>query len=168
LTQICTVAIIVAVIHRKKIPVAPYLGLTIPSCRHIAYGVAAAAFFIVIITARLWPIHFHIGLIRWEPEFLVLFVANVIVAPLCEELLFRGFIYRGLAPTRLGVAGAILITAILFAVSHPAPLPKIIDGIVLGGLRWWTRSTTTPLMAHATNNLFVWMLAALGRNGWLS
>lgn len=47
---------------------------------------------------------------------LLIFVV-VVIAPLTEEVVFRGFMYRGLAD-RWGAAPAVLITAGLWALAH--------------------------------------------------
>jgi membrane protease YdiL (CAAX protease family) len=46
------------------------------------------------------------------------FVTAVTIAPLFEEMLFRGFIFTGLARARIGVAGAILLTTAMWTFVH--------------------------------------------------
>jgi CAAX protease family protein len=88
----------------------------------------------------------------------LLFVWAVIVAPLTEELIFRGFLYRGLAASRLGVPGAIVVTSVLWAAAHTdrtwlghiAVLPA---GIALGWLRWQSDATMPGISVHALYNM---------------
>src|SRR5260370_238343 len=47
-----------------------------------------------------------------------LWLAVVIAAPVSEELLFRGFLHRGWAPSWLGIAGTIILTSALWAALH--------------------------------------------------
>jgi hypothetical protein len=62
--------------------------------------------------------------VRWPQPDDVMSVAvlrwlqTTLIAPVMEELLYRGFLYRGLAQSRLGPNGAIALTAVLFAVTH--------------------------------------------------
>jgi len=81
-------------------------------------------------------------------------VSVVIVAPICEEIIFRGLLY-GALENRLGVAGAILISAVVFAVVH-LQITYFIGllgvGIVLGWARWKTGSLGLPIVLHIINN----------------
>jgi membrane protease YdiL (CAAX protease family) len=51
----------------------------------------------------------------WPPLF---WIAVVIFAPAFEEFLFRGFSFIGLQKSRLGSAGATILTALVWAVLH--------------------------------------------------
>jgi len=47
-----------------------------------------------------------------------LWFAMVVAAPVVEEMLFRGLMYRGLAESRVGVVGAMLLTSVVFGLAH--------------------------------------------------
>lgn len=88
----------------------------------------------------------------------LLAIALVVAAPLAEELVFRGFMFRGLAASRVGVLGAILMPSAIWAVMHiqysPFYLMHIfVIGLLLGWLRWRSGSTTLTLLLHAIINL---------------
>jgi CAAX protease family protein len=95
-------------------------------------------------------------------------VAVVVAAPWFEELLFRGFLYAGLARSRLGPLGAIAVTAASFAAIHVQydllDMSAILGlGLILGAARWRTGSTLLTLGLHAAVNLaamveVVWIL----------
>jgi len=91
-------------------------------------------------------------------------VAAVVVAPLGEELFFRGYALAGLA--RKGPPNtALLFSSVLFAAVHLNPIgfiPFFFAGIVLGTLFLRTGSLATSIVAHATNNLIVTTLVFLG------
>jgi membrane protease YdiL (CAAX protease family) len=81
------------------------------------------------------------------------------LAPLVEELFFRGFLYPALA--RLwGLAAGVLITAALFAMIHTSQLANawapllllFFVGIVLTVLRARTRSVATTFLVHVGYN----------------
>lgn len=85
----------------------------------------------------------------------------VIVAPITEELLFRGIILRGLL-SRHRPATAAALSAILFAVVHLNPW-QFITTFVLGLMFAWfylrTGSVTVCILAHAIHNS-LWMVLA--------
>ncbi|MCZ6676738.1 MAG: type II CAAX endopeptidase family protein [Candidatus Poribacteria bacterium] len=80
--------------------------------------------------------------------------AVVIVAPLTEELLFRGLVLRGFLRC-YRVPKAVIASSILFALLHLNPW-QFIGGTVLGALfAWWfiqTRSLIPCLFGHAVSN----------------
>lgn len=82
----------------------------------------------------------------------------VIIAPVTEELLFRGIILRGLL-SRHRPAVAVVLTAFLFAALHLNPwqfLSALLLGIMLGWFYLRTSSVATCIVAHAiANGLFV-------------
>ncbi len=85
---------------------------------------------------------------------LTLFVA-VVMAPLVEELMFRGYFYRALR-SRWGMIASVAISAAVFAGIHPQgpigfPLLFVI-GTTLAVLREWRGSLLASLAAHATTN----------------
>lgn len=78
----------------------------------------------------------------------------VIVAPVTEELLFRGIILRGLLK-RHRPAMAIILSALLFATLHVNPwqlIPTFIIGAALGWFYWRTGSLWLCVLGHAINN----------------
>lgn len=87
----------------------------------------------------------------------VLFALCVAIgAPLAEELAFRGMAYNALAKRGLSTAWVIAITTVAFSLFHLEPMRAPIllaSGLVLGVLRWKTRSLGAPIVAHAVNNL---------------
>ena len=94
-----------------------------------------------------------------QPEtivgFLLLFIAVVVVAPLGEELLFRGFLQQILEKHWKDVTRAVLVTALFFAMIHMNPywfVQIYILGIILGFLAWKTNSVIPPLILHGINN----------------
>lgn len=87
-------------------------------------------------------------------------IYTVLIAPICEETIFRGLvltIFDGKLPKWLGI----LISALVFALIHlPSPIAFIYTltlGVVLGFLRYRTKSLVPCVLAHiifnATNYL---------------
>ena len=97
--------------------------------------------------------------IALQPEsaigFILLFLAIVIIAPVGEELLFRGFLQQFLEQHWKDVTRAILVTSLFFAIIHMNSYWLIqiyILGIFLGYLSWRTGSVIPSLILHAINN----------------
>ncbi|MBM0743165.1 CPBP family intramembrane metalloprotease [Phormidium sp. CLA17] len=76
---------------------------------------------------------------------------TVIVAPITEELLFRGFILQRWA-TKWNLPRGLIMSSILFGVLHPNPIGLTIFGLLMGLLYIKTRSLLVPISCHALNN----------------
>jgi membrane protease YdiL (CAAX protease family) len=88
-------------------------------------------------------------------------LAVVILGPVAEELVFRGWFF-GALQKRVGTAVAIPITAVGWALLHysytwQVILVIVVDGLLLGLARWRTRSVFPPMVMHALYNLYaIW------------
>jgi membrane protease YdiL (CAAX protease family) len=90
----------------------------------------------------------------------LLLALAVIGAPLFEEIVFRGFVYRGWSQTRLGVVATIVISSILFGLMHVeytwvGMLDTMVFGLIAGWARWRSGTLVLPILLHAANNLIV-------------
>ena len=86
--------------------------------------------------------------------FLILFVLLVVLAPIAEEMFFRGFLFR-LIRCRCSGLATVGSTAFAFAVLHgsPAVLPWLVFmGVVFGVVVEQTGSLYSSIMLHAMVN----------------
>ncbi|MEM7698585.1 MAG: CPBP family intramembrane glutamic endopeptidase [Verrucomicrobiota bacterium] len=99
----------------------------------------------------------------WLLRLLCFFLAAV-VAPVSEELLFRGALHRWLRG-RLGFFVSAVIGGLIFAALHPQGLLAIpaLGGIAVGLalIREWRDSLIAPMVAHAINNGVLVLLLCL-------
>jgi membrane protease YdiL (CAAX protease family) len=85
---------------------------------------------------------------------LMMFLLAVFVAPFAEEILFRGFLYKILAP--YGGQYYVLISALLFSLFHmnfnqiPA---TFVLGLLLAYVMYRTGNILIPIVLHFINNL---------------
>ncbi|GAA2543904.1 hypothetical protein GCM10010210_13270 [Pseudonocardia hydrocarbonoxydans] len=87
---------------------------------------------------------------------LLIVVIVVLVAPLCEEILYRGLLWGGL--TRLGANRwlAFAVTTVIFALAHfewPRALLLLVVALPLGLARVYSDGLLAPVIAHQVNNL---------------
>ena len=85
-------------------------------------------------------------------------LAVVAVAPLFEEVMFRGFMFQGFLRTKLGPALAIILPAIWWGSLHAQyggfdRAIIMVLGLVLATVRFKTGSLYAPLVMHVTWNL---------------
>jgi CAAX protease family protein len=147
-----------------------YLGLTLPRLRHIFLGLAllVALGFLNAGFFRLLPAYEPSSdLIReyqailGNPVALVWFwITLAVTAPICEEIIFRGFLMRGWSGSRMGVFGAILLSSLLFTAIHVQyNLPTLVTvfglSLVFGVMRWHSGSTVLTILLHMVWNVCV-------------
>lgn len=93
------------------------------------------------------------------------FLMIVVLAPLVEELLFRGWMFGALR-ARFSAAVTILVTAFLFAIVHTDPtglypVAVLLPGFVLSLIRERTGSVKAAIAGHALYNGVGWTLLVL-------
>jgi len=153
--------------RRAKWSVRDYLGLTIPNPRHVLVGLASLLAFWLVVTGLeyLFPALDQTAVMISEyrallvsPSGLVMFwLSLVVIAPVTEEIIFRGFLFRGWSESRLGVVGALVLTSLIFASMHmqytvPGMVEVFAGGLLLGVARWRTGSTVLAILLHGTWN----------------
>lgn len=91
-----------------------------------------------------------------EGPFIMLFVANAIMAPLVEEILFRGLVLSRLKKA-MPVWLALVLSSFFFGLMHGQILwvcYTFLVGLVLGLAALKTDSTLAPMFMHFAFNLF--------------
>lgn len=159
-------ALILAAILSISRPIErPVLGLRRPDSWAAATGLIVAGFVAIgIVATALNALGLDAGdeqgLVPkdWEPGRAAPFVANfvviAIVAPVVEELMFRGV---GFAVVRQlgGTVAAVVVTSVLFGLAHGlvVALPVLaVFGLVLATVRWRTQSVYPPMILHGIFN----------------
>lgn len=92
-----------------------------------------------------------------EAAGLVTVLAIVIGAPLSEELLFRGFLFSGLAKSRLGLVGTAILTSVAWTALHVGySMFGLIEVLLIGLYFSWllirTGSLWVTIFCHAVYN----------------
>lgn len=103
----------------------------------------------------------------------VMMIFGVAVAPLMEELFFRGFLYPVLV-RRIGVVASIIVTAALFALIHSSQLGRswsallviFIVGLVLTITRALRKSVGASWLVHMAYNGTLSLLLFIGTDGF--
>ena len=84
-----------------------------------------------------------------------LFLAVVVMAPIGEEVVFRGFLQKFLEEYWKDITRAVLVTSLFFSMIHFNPYWTIqiyLLGVVLGFLSWKTKSVIPSIILHSINN----------------
>ena len=93
----------------------------------------------------------------------LLFLAGGVIAPVAEEVYFRGLVFGWLR--RWGFWPALLLSTALFSALHPAgtglPLTQFIGGLVFAAAYEIERNLLVPILVHMLGNLALFSLPFL-------
>jgi membrane protease YdiL (CAAX protease family) len=157
-------------------PVKQYLGLVRPSKRDLILGLAILFALLVAATAAVtWYVFVtpsgstasHSLFANGTTATLLwIWPAGVVIAPVSEELMFRGFLFRGWEKTWLGAGGTIMLTAASWALLHTnknwlGVVITFVAGLLLGWMRQRSGSTILTILLHGTNNLVMAVLVTM-------
>jgi tetratricopeptide (TPR) repeat protein/membrane protease YdiL (CAAX protease family) len=166
---ILQVTILIMVVRISGYRVEEYFRLRLPRKRDIIIGIAATSGLLLLKYAS----SFQSGGVAILPSELeeyqsasaagvvpLLFIAGVLVAPLGEELVYRGFLFRGLEASRIGAIGAVLVSTALWAALHFNNGLSVMGfiailGLLFGWLRVLSQSILLTWLLHALTNLTV-------------
>ena len=98
--------------------------------------------------------------------FLPYLLASGLLAPICEELFFRGYLMGVFA--RFGRGRAVWCTALFFALAHgvdTAFLPRVLIGALLGDAMARTGSILAPMLLHGCYNIAIILINFSGASG---
>jgi membrane protease YdiL (CAAX protease family) len=88
-------------------------------------------------------------------------IVAVIIAPVIEEVLFRGLLLQRWA-LRWGTLTGVILSSALFAIGHVEVLGHFAFGVAMAALYLRTRSLWVPIAAHSLNNFIVSVLTLPG------
>lgn len=149
---------------RQSITVREYLGLHKVGWKDLSKWSLAVLLFVACHDTLIFSLRRPI-----VPEFMIaayktayfaplLWFAFVIVASPVEEILFRGFLFKGIECSKLGRPGAVIITSLAWALMHLQYDIYAIAGLFAGGLllgfaRLRSNSIYPPIIMHALQNI---------------
>jgi uncharacterized protein len=163
LSTAATIGLIALLVKFRGYPARDYLALYWPTRRSvlIAFGGLAVLLFTTDLTSYLLgrplvpTVMVDVYRTSWLPTLLL---AMVVLAPLGEETLFRGFLYEGIAASRAGPIVAIIVSTVTFALLHAqydwyGILGVAAIGLYLGVVRYRAGSLFLTMLLHAVGNL---------------
>ena len=115
----------------------------------LVYALFGSPDFLVELVGQLRITSFYNGF------FIIL--TTVIVAPMVEEMLFRGFLQKVLEESWEDITKVILVISLFFALVHLNPFWIVqiyLLGMLLGYLSWHTNSIIPGIILHGFNNGF--------------
>ncbi|MEM1107814.1 MAG: CPBP family intramembrane glutamic endopeptidase [Planctomycetota bacterium] len=149
---------------RRPVSLRSYFALRPVGWRTLGWGLLAIVgvlgFEMVVSWLRDAPVPESVAeLMRYPQALPLVWLIVVLVAPLCEEAVFRGFMWRGLIDTRLGLHGTVVVTCLPWTLLHlgqydlAGMLMIFISGLTFGYARHLSASLWVPMFMHFVMNL---------------
>ncbi len=166
-------AVLVLAVRLRRYPLADYFAWRGFGWKQFGLGFALVVGVLIAFEG------FAVLLDRAQPDFMtdmlnavrggdawLLLLSGIIIAPLGEELIFRGFVYRGLSDSRVGVPGAIVISSAIWAVIHTQydlfyMSVIFVLGLALAFVRYKSGSVALAFVLHALVNAAAFAQALL-------
>jgi membrane protease YdiL (CAAX protease family) len=162
-----TIAVIALAVWLARARQAEYLALKLPRTRDLTMGIVWLIGLVAVADALLYfsgrplvsPFQLQSYITAAAQGWLAALLAGaILVAPAGEEIMFRGFLFRGWARSDRSAWPAIVAISILWAALHvqydwTGILQIFIIGLFLGWMRWRSGSTLLTFLLHALFNL---------------
>jgi membrane protease YdiL (CAAX protease family) len=158
-----TIAVLWIAIRMARREFAEYLALNWPSSSELLRALAITTILLLVECAATYVVGADE---RWADPFvnaeqagglLMFLVGGCIAAPVMEEFVVRGFMFRGWSQSFLGPVGCIVVTSVLWAMIHIqydwfGRFWIFVTGVALGHFRWRSNSTWLTVMVHSAIN----------------
>ena len=96
-------------------------------------------------------------------KLIVFFLVGAFIAPVAEEIFFRGILYGFFR--RWGMLTALVLSTLFFVLSHPSrhtiPVTQLIGGILFAVAYEMEKNLLVPITIHVLGNLAIFTLALI-------
>ena len=167
-----TIAVLWIAIRMARRDFAEYLALNWPSTGQLMRALAITA---IVLLAEILA-GYAVGAKEVSPylylsaegadELLIFLIGGCIAAPVVEEFVIRGFMFRGWSQSFLGPVGCIVLTSAVWGMMHTqyswfGRLCIFVTGLAFGHFRWRTNSTWLTVMVHSAINILLFFAMGL-------
>src|SRR5262245_54068084 len=180
-SMVAMIAVLAPLANAAKWPVSEYLGLVKPRRADTVVAFAMLIVFLLgfdgltYLLGRDIVTPFQVDTYRTARDsgaLPLLWLTLVIVAPVAEEIMFRGFLFRGWVRSEQSAIPAILIISLLFAAIHVqydwfGIVQVFFIGLLLAIARWRTGSTLVTIAMHVLANFWA-TIESMIKVEWLS
>lgn len=130
----------------------------------VIFGLAAGGILLILYLLRIHvAAFFRMPLPAHRRDLVAFFFIGAMIAPLAEELFFRGILYGFFR--RWGISVAIIISTLLFVLSHAPgntlPVTQLVGGILFAVSYEVEKNLLVPVTIHILGNLAIFTLAAI-------
>jgi hypothetical protein len=180
-SNLVQIAVLMLAARLRRWPPLDYLGFVLPTARNTVFALVLLLLWLLgtdtatyllgkpVVTPFQTELYTSA---RAASAVLPLWIALVLVGPLGEEVMFRGFLYRGWVRPGRAVWPAIVLISALWAVIHVqydwfGIFQVFLTGLLFGWVRLWSGSATLTFLMHAVMNAWA-TVETIIKLDWLS
>ena len=128
------------------------------------FGVIVFSAFLLLFVSGMDPLPFiRTSLPSRQMDILLFFTVGGIIAPIAEEMFFRGILYGFFR--KWGFFFALVLSSFLFVLPHLGrsgfPITQIIGGVLFAAVYEIEESLVVPIMIHTLGNLAIFSISLL-------
>jgi len=175
LLQAGLITLIVFIRHKRLGPIGLSLKELVPGLRMGLLWAGGFGLLVLLAGALLYVAGIHpLSLIHTPvpagpAHILLFFIVGGLIAPVTEELFFRGVLYGYFR--RWGAMAAILLSTLAFVLAHHPVFPAIPITQVVGGLLFALayeveKNLMAPITLHSLGNTAIFGLSLISQRGW--
>jgi membrane protease YdiL (CAAX protease family) len=141
-----------------------YRGLIRGLIWAVSFGLAAGAvIFVIYLLGIKMHALFQMQLPVESGQLIAFFLVGAIIAPIAEEIFFRGILYGFFR--RWGIPAAIILSTLLFVLSHSSgrtvPVTQIVGGLLFAVAYEAEKNLLVPITIHMLGNLAIFILSLI-------
>ena len=130
----------------------------------VSFGLAAGAIlFVIYLLGIKMRALFQMQLPFGTRQLTAFFLVGAIIAPIAEEIFFRGILYGFFR--KWGIPAAIILSTLLFVLSHSSgrtvPVTQIVGGILFAVAYEVEKNLLVPITIHILGNLAIFTLSLI-------
>jgi len=130
----------------------------------LGFGVLSGILFAVLVTVHINPVAMiRSSLPKSSEELFLFFLVGGIVAPMTEELFFRGILYGFLR--RWGIIVALVLSTSAFALihglGHGFPITQVVGGLLFASAYEIEKNLLVPITIHCLGNLAIFSVSLI-------
>ena len=125
------------------------------------FAIIAAVGFLILSFLKLNPLNLiRVPLPQTPRDLIIFFLVGGVIAPISEEIFFRGILFGYFL--KWGLCKAVIISTLIFVFFHPqAGLTQAVGGVVFALSYHFGHSLLAPIIIHSLGNLTLFSISLL-------
>jgi membrane protease YdiL (CAAX protease family) len=130
----------------------------------LTFAAIAALSFLVLFLFKIDPLDLiRVPLPQMPKDLTIFFLVGGIIAPISEEIFFRGIIFGYFS--RLNTTSAVIFSTLIFVFFHPqGGLTQAVGGVVFALAYHYSHSLWAPILIHSLGNMALFSISLIGES----
>ena len=137
-------------------------GLNTGTIWSLVFAAITALCFLVLLLLKVDPLDLiRVPLPQTPRDLMIFFLVGGLIAPISEEIFFRGIIFGYFS--RWNTTNAVVISTLIFVLFHPqGGLTQAVGGVVFALAYHFSHSLLAPIIIHSLGNTALFSISFIG------